>query len=75
MPPDFRPPHGRRFTLSHRPRPYKETVWYHFDKTNTGFLLDIVRAFGMASRQHNEDLTKILGKILETTPARTAVPK
>lgn len=53
----------------------KETVWYHFDKTNTGFLLDIVRAFGMASRQHNEDLTKILGKILETTPARTAVPK
>ncbi len=53
----------------------KETAWYHFDKTNTAFLLDIVRAFGMASRQHNEDLTKILGKIIETTPARTGVPK
>ena len=53
----------------------KETAWYHFDKTNIAFLLDIVRAFGMASRQHNEDLTKILGKIIETTPATPAAPK
>ena len=44
----------------------KETVFYHFDRTNAGFLLDIVRAFAMASKQHNEDIGNILGRILET---------
>ena len=44
----------------------KETVFYHFDKANSGFLLDIVRAFAIASKQHNEDMGQILGKILET---------
>lgn len=48
----------------------KETVWYHFDKNTTGFLLDILRSFAIASRQHNEDVGQILGKILETTPAK-----
>ena len=43
----------------------KETVFYHFDKANSGFLLDIVRAFAIASKQHNEDMGQILGKILE----------
>ena len=43
----------------------KETVFYHFDRANAGFLLDIVRAFAIASRQHNEDMGQILGKILE----------
>ncbi|MBI5775363.1 MAG: R.Pab1 family restriction endonuclease [Verrucomicrobia bacterium] len=42
----------------------KETVFYDFDRANAGFLLDIVRAFGIASRQHNEDMGKILGRIL-----------
>lgn len=53
-----------------KPRPTgpahtKETVFYHFDKANSGFLLDIVRAFAIASKQHNEDMGQILGKILE----------
>ena len=53
----------------------KETAWYYFEKSNIPFLLDIVRAFGMASRQHNEDLTKILGKILATTAPTPALPQ
>ena len=44
----------------------KETVLYEFNSANAAFLLDIVHAFGMASQQHNEDIQKILGKILET---------
>lgn len=48
----------------------KETVFYQFDRANAGFLLDIVRAFAIASRQHNEDMGQILGKILENSPAR-----
>ncbi|MEY4384725.1 MAG: hypothetical protein RLY20_8 [Verrucomicrobiota bacterium] len=44
----------------------KETVFYRFDRENSGFLLDIVRAFAMASKQHNEDIGNILNKILET---------
>ena len=44
----------------------KETVFYRFDRENAGFLLDIVRAFAMASKQHNEDIGNILGRILET---------
>ncbi len=45
----------------------KETVFYIFNGDNKDFLFDIVRAFGIASRQHNEDMNKILGKILETS--------
>jgi hypothetical protein len=44
----------------------KETVFYRFDRDNAGFLLDIVRAFAMASKQHNEDIGNILQRILET---------
>ena len=44
----------------------KETVFYRFDRENAGFLLDVVRAFAMASKQHNEDVGNILTKILET---------
>ena len=44
----------------------KETVVYDFNRANSGLLLDIVHAFGLASMQHNEDIQKILGKILET---------
>jgi hypothetical protein len=43
----------------------KETVFYDFNRANAAFLLDIVHAFGIASQQHNEDIQKILGKILE----------
>lgn len=45
----------------------KETVYYEFTSENASFLLDIVQAFGMASQQHNEDLQRILSKILEIT--------
>lgn len=44
----------------------KETVFYDFTHGNAAFLLDIIHAFGIASAQHNEDIQKILGKILET---------
>ena len=44
----------------------KETVFYRFDRENAAFLLDIERAFAMASKQHNEDIGNILRKILET---------
>lgn len=43
----------------------KETVLYEFNARNAAFLMDIVHAFGIASKQHNEDIQKILGKILE----------
>ena len=42
----------------------KETVTVHFTAENAGYLLDLVRAFGMASREHNDDLGKILDAIL-----------
>ena len=45
----------------------KETVFYRFDRANADFLLDITRAFAMASKQHNEDIGNILTKILETS--------
>jgi hypothetical protein len=48
----------------------KETVFYDFNRDNAGFLLDVVHAFGIASAQHNEDIRKILGKILETAAGR-----
>ena len=44
----------------------KETVFYDFNRENASFLMDIVHAFGIASQQHNADIQKILGKILET---------
>ncbi len=44
----------------------KETVFYRWDRENISFLLDITRAFAMASKQHNEDIGNILGMILET---------
>jgi len=47
------------------PAQSKETVFYDFNRDNTAFLMDIVHAFGIASAQHNEDIQKILGKILE----------
>ncbi len=57
-------------TMTGSPRPpgrahSKETVFYDFNRDNAAFLLDIIHAFGMASAQHNEDIQKILGKILE----------
>ena len=48
------------------PAQSKETVYYDFNRENVTFLMDIVHAFGIASAQHNEDIRKILGKILET---------
>jgi len=45
----------------------KETVYYNFNRENSDLLLDIVQAFGLASQQHNEDMRKILEKILETS--------
>jgi hypothetical protein len=47
------------------PAKSKETVYYDFNQDNATFLLDIIHAFGLASQQHNEDIRKILGKILE----------
>jgi hypothetical protein len=47
------------------PAKSKETVCYDFNRENAAFLLDILHAFGIASAQHNEDIRKILGKILE----------
>jgi hypothetical protein len=35
----------------------KETVFYLFNRNNDGFLLDTVRAFGIALKQHNEDIS------------------
>jgi hypothetical protein len=48
------------------PAKSKETVYYDFNGKNATFILDIIHAFGMASQQHNEDIRKILGRILET---------
>lgn len=44
----------------------KETVYYDFSRENSGLLLDIIQAFGIASQQHNEDIRQILGKILDS---------
>ena len=48
------------------PAKSKETVYYDFTRANSDLLLDIIQAFGLASPQHNEDVRKILGQILET---------
>ena len=53
----------------------KETCWFHFDKAATSFLLDIVHAFAIASRQHNDDMAQILGKILDLTAPTPTAPK
>ena len=58
-------PFDRLLDDSGQPRPEKkaaprETVVYRFDRSNVSFLYDIVRAFGLASRQHAEDLGNIL---------------
>lgn len=45
----------------------KETVYYDFNRANAAFLLDIVHAFGLASQSHNEDVRRILEKILATS--------
>ena len=42
----------------------RETVTVRFDRESAGFLLDIVRAFGIASGEHNDDLRKIIDCIL-----------
>ncbi len=42
----------------------RETVLYRITAERITFLTDIVRAFGLASRQHNEDLTRILGLLI-----------
>jgi len=42
----------------------KETVLVRFTGENAGYLLDLVRAFGIASREHNDDLGKILDALL-----------
>jgi hypothetical protein len=59
-------------TMDGSPRPpgkarSKETVYYDFTKANSTFLLDIIRAFGLASQQHNADMQEILREILATT--------
>lgn len=48
------------------PAKSKETVLYRFDRENATFLLDVVRAFAMASEQHNEDIGHILERVLAT---------
>lgn len=48
------------------PAKSKETVYYDFTRANAAFLLDVIHAFGLASRQHNEDVRQILGKIVTT---------
>jgi hypothetical protein len=48
----------------HSPARAKEVVIYRFDRGRMEFLLDIVRAFGLASPQHNADLTKIIDLVL-----------
>lgn len=50
----------------------KETVNIRFGPAHRELLLSIVRAFGIASREHNEDLTKILDAILSAAPTPRA---
>jgi hypothetical protein len=47
------------------PAKSKETVYYDFTRVNAVFILDICHAFGMASQQHNEDISKILNLVLK----------
>ena len=43
----------------------KETVCYDFTNENAGLLRDVIRAFGLASAQHNEDMRTILKLVLK----------
>jgi R.Pab1 restriction endonuclease len=43
----------------------KETVFYDFNSANRDLILAIVDAFGLASRQHNEDIRQIFENILQ----------
>ena len=45
----------------------KETVHFRFGAAEKGLLLSIVRAFAIASKEHNQDLAKILDAILAVT--------
>ena len=47
------------------PAKSKEMVYYDFNTSNTPLILDIIHAFGIASRQHNEDIRQLLGILLE----------
>ena len=49
------------------PAKSKETVFYDFNGDNADLILDVIDAFGIASRQHNDDIRQILGEILEAT--------
>jgi hypothetical protein len=53
----------------------KETIFYDFNRDNAAFIIDIIRAFGMASQQHNEDIRKILEIILTTATQAPASSK
>jgi hypothetical protein len=47
------------------PAKSREMVYYDFNASNTALILDIIHAFGIASRQHNEDIRQLLGILLE----------
>jgi hypothetical protein len=42
----------------------RETVYFDFRSGDGALLLDIIHAFGLASKQHNDDIQKILEAIL-----------
>lgn len=52
------------------PARVKETVTVRFGAEQRELLITIVRAFGIASHEHNEDLCKILDAILSTAGPR-----
>ena len=61
-------------TMDAEPRPPgrakpKETVFYDFTIENVDLLRDIIRAFGLASAQHNEDMKTILGLVVANVKA------
>jgi hypothetical protein len=53
-----------RWNRAPGPARTKETVRVRFTQESAGYLLDLVRAFGLASREHNDDLCKILDALL-----------
>lgn len=73
-------PMNEVLTLDGKPRPpghahTKETVYYDFKKSNRSLILDVIQAFGLASREHNQDMQIILQKILAVySKAPTTVP-
>jgi len=65
-------PISQVLAMDGKPRPAgkataKATVFYDFRPGDAGFLLDIIHAFGLASKQHNEDIRKILEAILKNS--------